>query len=135
MRFKDLKGLTGLPIDRIRDQFRNEDVMTVLPAVSDSERYESLLVATPSALAIVTGEVGVHGERWMTRWAPWDVVHLHDAGGADIADDPDAELEALTVVVGGAELQTEAEDEVARRGLHDFVAATLTRRRVLVPNA
>lgn len=83
----------------------------------------------------VTGEIGLHGERWMTQWAPWDVVHVHDATGADVADDPDMELEALTVLVGGVEFRIEAEDEVVRRGVPDFVTTTLARRRVLVPKA
>ena len=78
VQFRQLKGLTGLPLEQVRHQFRNENVRTVLPVTADDTGRETLLVATTYALAIVTGETGSQGERWMTRWAPWDVVRPND---------------------------------------------------------
>jgi hypothetical protein len=79
MRFRTLKDLTSLPVERIRGQFRNEEVRCVLPARAAVNATEALLVATTTALAIVVAAPGQPCGRSVTRWAPWDVVRADEA--------------------------------------------------------
>ena len=128
MRFKQLQGRTNLPIDEIRRSFRNEDVRTVLPVTAGTGQRESLLVATPSALAIVTGSTESEGGRPMTRWAPWDVVRVSDENQANGLPEPADDRYRLAVFVGGLRFDAEAFGEEGRRTLRDFVVATQERR-------
>src|SRR5262245_27032176 len=78
VRFLQLVGLTALPLGRIRRLFRNDDVRSVLPVHTARGHRESLLVATPTGLAIVTAIGGDGTGAWRTRWAPWEAVRFSD---------------------------------------------------------
>jgi hypothetical protein len=77
VRFGELRELTSLPIQRVRDQFRYEEVITVLPVQEAVTSRETLLVATRPKIAMQTA-VRVPRGHWISRWAPWDVVSLAD---------------------------------------------------------
>lgn len=126
LRFGDLEGLTTLPIERLRDRFRNEEVLTVLPVRADGSSRDSLLVATTTMLAILTGETTPTGG-WMTRWAPWDGVGFADLD-ATAADD---DTYSLTVLVDRLRFHAELHGEPGRRGLRDFVIAVQACRAAL----
>ena len=64
MRFRNLTGLTGLPIDCIRHRFRNEDVLTVLSVKGELAGREALLVATPNTLAVISDHRHASLQRW-----------------------------------------------------------------------
>lgn len=126
MRFGDLEGLTSLPIEQLRDRFRNEEVLTVLPARDSLTSRDSLLVATRSMLAILTGETAPTSG-WMTRWAPWDGVHFADMGATVEGDD----VFFLTIVVDRVRFHAELRGEAGRRALRDFVVAVEASRAAL----
>jgi hypothetical protein len=123
VRFGDLGGLTSLPIPRLRDQFRHEEVLTVLPVRDALTTRETLFVATRPMLAVLTAVNGPGGQ-WMTRWAPWDAVDLSNAPLQDQEDD----VHQLTVLVGGQAFHARLRGESGRRALRDFVAAMRTLR-------
>lgn len=123
MRFADLPGRTSLPVEHVQRRFRNEDVITVLPASAAAGR-ESLLVATPSKVAVVIGEAPATGH-WMTRWAPWDTVRIAD----DLATDDG--MYGLTLVVGRSTFHAELPGLQGQRALRDFVVAVQTRHSAL----
>lgn len=112
MRFKQLAGLTSLPIETIRSAFSGEDVRTVLPANDERDGTDTVLVATGSALAMVTGEAGPRGNRWLTRWAPWGVVRISAHSASH-----------LTVRVGPLTYVASLPGEEGRRALGDFLRA------------
>jgi hypothetical protein len=120
LRFLQLVGLTALPLGRIRRLFRHEDVRSVLPVRAARGHRESLLVATPSGLAIVSAVPGDRSGAWRTRWAPWDAVHL--GGGAA---DPTA------VWVDRVRFDASLPGGAGRRARRDFVLAARERRASL----
>jgi hypothetical protein len=120
MRFGDLQGLTGLPVEHIRHRFRNEDVITVLPA-SGTEGRQTLLVATPSKAAVVVGEAP-SSEHWMTFWAPWDAVRIVDDHASDDGS------YGLTLSVGKMILDAHLSGVSGQRALRDFVVQVQARR-------
>ena len=75
MRFRNLEGLIDLPIDAVRHRFRNEPVLTVLPVHGVVTGRDTLLVAMPHELAIVTADPSDH-DGWMLSYHPWEVVGL-----------------------------------------------------------
>lgn len=125
MRFLTLKDQTVLPVERIRGQFRNEEVRSVLPARLEDGTTDSLLVATTSALAIVSGEPGSR-RRWMTRWAPWDVVRV----GARIETQhaPGHDVHHLEVRVDRLRFESYLPGEIGLRAMRDFVDASRARQ-------
>ncbi len=126
MRFGDLEGLTSLPIDQVRDRFRNEEVLTVLPVHDEVGSRDSLLVATTTMVAILTGEPDP-SRGWMTRWAAWDAVRFADMGAAAGRDDEFF----LTIVIDRVRFHAELHGETGRRGLRDFVVAAQASRAAL----
>jgi hypothetical protein len=116
VRLGELKGLTSLPIDRVREQFRHEDVLTVLPVVDAATAHETLLVATRPSLAVLI-PVRVQPGQWMTRWAPWDTVGIPQPP-VSIGDHHE-----LAVFVGTQQLDARLDGEPGRRALRDFIAA------------
>lgn len=130
MRFGDLEGLTSLPVGRLRERFRYEEIVTVLPARVEGTGHDAILVATRPMLAILTAipEGSPPGEPWMTSWAPWDSVRfLHDAEPGWDADDE----YRLTVLVGGLTFHARLAGESGRRALRDFVVAVQAVRAAL----
>ena len=123
MRFGDLPGLTSLPVDHVRHRFRNEEVLTVLPARATAGR-DSLLVATPFKVAVVTGEAPA-GEHWMTHWAPWDTVRIDDDEATDDG------MYGLTLSVGRLTFHARLSGLEGQRALRDFVVAVESRRSAL----
>jgi hypothetical protein len=121
VRFMQLRGLTGLPIERIEHQFRNEQVQAVLPARVEARAIDALLVATVSALAIVIADTSGSDGRWMTRWAPWDVVRLSD--GTDPWTESFEDEYQLFVDVGQVRFESRLGGQAGRKTLRDFVAA------------
>lgn len=112
MRFQQLAGLTSLPIDAIRPVFRGEDVRTVLPAHDERDGTDVVLIATGSALAMVTGESGPRGSRWLTRWAPWGAVRISSPSDT-----------RLLVRAGPLSYLATLPGEQGRQALGDFVRA------------
>ena len=133
MRFGDLEGLTSLPIERVRHQFRHEEILTVLPVSGDVAGRDSLLVATSSWLAVLTGEADPKSDQWMTRWAPWDAVRFANEGEA--AADADEETYHLTVHIDGLTFQARLSGPAGQRALRDFVVAAQARRAALAPSS
>lgn len=122
MRFGELRGLTSLPIHRVRDRFRYEEVLTVLPVQEVVTSRETLLVATRATLAVLSA-VRVPRGHWVTRWAPWGTVRI------TIPEEPpdqDVEVFRLVVAVGRQEFLAELPGESGRRALRDFVVAFRT---------
>ena len=122
MRFGELRGLTSLPIHRVRDQFRYEEVLTVLPVQDVVTSRETLFVATRTTLAVLTA-VRVPPGHWVTRWAPWDTVRVTMPDGSF---EQDFEVYRLVVAVGRQELLAQLHGEAGRRALRDFVVAFRT---------
>lgn len=129
MRFRSLKDLTSMPVEGIRHQFRNEEVRSVVPARLAATTTESLLVATTTALAIVTADPRARSKRWMTRWAPWDVVRL----GGDIRSlgRPNGVEYTLDVRIDRLHFVSMGPGETGLRALRDFAAAARDRRSQL----
>ena len=117
VRFGELRGLTSLPINRVHDQFRYEEVLTVLP-VLDAASRETLLVATRPMLALLI-PVRVPPRHWMTRWAAWETVSITDPGAPPGEDD----VYRLDVLVGSQTFQAQLRGERGRKALRDFVMA------------
>jgi hypothetical protein len=118
VRFGELKGLTSLPIPRLAEQFRNEEVLTVLPVRDAAVSSESVLVATHAMLAILTALDVPPGE-WMTRWATWDTVLVHDPG----TPSGDDGVYRLAIRIGNQTFEAKLAGEPGRRALRDFVVA------------
>jgi hypothetical protein len=131
VRFRTLKDLTSLPVERIRSQFRNEEVRSVLPARAVINGTESLLVATTTALAIVTAAPSPERGRWVTRWAPWDVVHPDDVETSGQAEDGPHHL---TVQVDRLRFESALSGTVGLRVMRDFIAAASERRSRILAN-
>ena len=129
MRFGDLEGLTSLPLDRVSQQFRHEDVLTVLPVSRDVAGGDSLLVATPLKLAVLTSDADPPSDHWMTTWASWDAVRF--AGEGDGVLDADPEGYGLAVHVGGLTFHAQLAGPAGQRALRDFVVATQARQAAL----
>jgi hypothetical protein len=117
VRFGELRGLTSLPINRVRDQFRYEEVLTVLPVQDVATSRETLLVATRPMLALLT-PLRVPSGHWATRWAPWETVQLPTPPTSRVPD----ELRLL-VLVGRQSFEARLWGEAGRRAARDFVAA------------
>jgi hypothetical protein len=116
MRFRNLEGLTDLPIEAIRHRFRNEPVLTVLPVHGAITGRDSLLVALPTELAVVTAGAR-DGERWMTSLVPWEVV------GVGVIRS-DSGTHRLNVYVGSLTLLAELWGPRGEQALRDFIIAT-----------
>jgi hypothetical protein len=112
MRFRQLAGLTSLPIEAIRSAFHGEDVSTVLPVNDARDGTDTVLVATDVALAMVTGEAGPNGSRWLTRWAPWSAVRISGSSHS-----------RLTVQVGPLTFVADPAGEEGHEALVDFLRA------------
>ena len=124
MLFKTLRDLTSLPVQQIRRQFRNEEVRSVLPARAAVNGTESLLIATTSALAIVTATTG--SPRWVTRWAPWDSVHT----GADVRSTgrTDDGSHQMSVQVDRLRFDSTLPGRMGLRAMRDFIGVARERR-------
>jgi hypothetical protein len=129
MRFLTLRDQTVLPVERIRDQFRNEEVRSVLPARLEDGTADSLLVATTSALAIITGTADSRRGGWMTRWAPWDAVRLADR--IETRHEAGRDVHHLAVVVDRLRFESYLRDEIGFRAMRDFVEAARARQAEL----
>jgi hypothetical protein len=124
VRFGELKGLTSLPIPRLVEQFRNEEVLTVLPVRDALAARESLLVATRPKLAVLT-TLAVPAGEWVTWWAPWDAVSVAEPTTPPAEQD---DLHRLTIVIGGQTFHAALRGEAGRKALRDLVAAIRTSR-------
>jgi hypothetical protein len=129
MRFLTLKDQTVLPVERIRRQFRNEEVRSVLPARLGDGTTDSLLVATTSALAIITGAPDSRRRRWMTRWAPWDAVQLGDH--IDTRRGRGQDVHHLAIGVDRLRFESTLPGEIGLRAMRDFVDAAQARQSEL----
>jgi hypothetical protein len=119
VRIGELRGLTSLPVQRVRDQFRYEEVLTVLPLQDAVTSHETLFVATRTMLAMLTA-LRVPRGHWITRWAPWDSVRLAEPGAPPGQDD---DIHRLTVLVDGRTFHAQLRGETGRRAVRDFVVA------------
>jgi hypothetical protein len=115
MRFEDLHGLTALPVDHVEHRFRNEEIITVLPALTGGGQH-ALLVATPLKAAVVIGETP-EGEHWMTYWAPWESIRILDDRATDDG------TYGLTLEVGRLTFDAQLRGRGGQRALRDFVVA------------
>lgn len=125
MRFRNLAGLTSLPIDAVKHRFRNEQVLTVLPVRGGIAGRDSILVATPTELTVVTRDPR-RSDRWMTMLAPWDVVRLEDA-----ARHPDDDVHRLDIHIGNLTFHAALAGPKGKRGLADFVIAARAQHEAL----
>ena len=120
MLFKQLRGFTSLPIERIGRQFLDQDVYAVLPAHLVARTTEALLVATGSALAIVVA-AQAPGRRWKVHWAPLESITLSD--GTDPWTETIEDEYRLFVDVGRVRFESELAGDRGRQTLRDFVRA------------
>lgn len=123
MQFKDLQGLTSLPVEHVRHRFRGEEVITVLPVRTVGGR-QSLLVATPAKAAVVIGEAPA-SDHWMTYWAPWDTVRIVDDQATDDG------VYGLTLLVGRLTFDAQLLGRDGQRALREFVVVVQSHRRDL----
>jgi hypothetical protein len=124
VRFMTIRDVTSLPVRQLRRQFRNEEVHSVLPARAAVNGTESLLIATTSALAIVTAAPGT--PRWVTRWAPWDSVHTtDDVSSRGSSNDS---WHHLSVQVDRLRFDSALPGRMGLRAMHDFIAVACERR-------
>jgi len=129
MRFGDLEGLTSLPIEGVKHRFRHEDVLTVLPVSGEVAGQDSLLVATPLRLAILTTVEHLESDQWMTQWVSWDTVGIAVEGA--LAAATEEETYGLTVDVGGLTFHVRLWGPEGQRALRDFVVAAQARQAAL----
>jgi len=115
MRFRNLEGLIDLPIDAVRHRFRNEHVLTVLPVHGANAGRDSLLVATPTELVIVTADTRGR-DCWMTSLVPWDVVRLGEV-------ESEAATHRLPVRIGHLTFYAELWGPKGERAVRDFAVA------------
>ena len=101
-------------------RFRNEEIITVLPARAGGGR-PSVLVATPLMAAVVIGG-SADSDHWMTYWAPWDSVEIV---GDQATDDGDY---GLTLLIGRLTFDARLQGLAGQRALRDFVVAVQTRQ-------
>jgi hypothetical protein len=128
VRFEDLEGRSRLPIERLRNRFRYEVVLAVLPVRSGRDgTRETLLVATERMLAVVTSIAFPRGS-WMTQWAPWDAVGV--PSDTERAHAP-AGGRGPSVTVGTREFRTRDGDDLDRRAFLDFAVVVRARRAEL----
>jgi hypothetical protein len=121
VRFGELKGFTSLPVAALHEQFRYEDVLTVMPAWDQATRHETVFVATRGRLAILVALKDPRGH-WVTRWTPWGSVRIV----APPPPGPDEDVYRLDVFVGSQLFHTQMRGEVGRKALRDFVVAVRT---------
>ena len=122
MRIGELRGLSSLPIPLLRDQFRNEEVLTVLPVRDAATSRETLFVATRTKLAVLTVLPMPHGH-WVTRWAPWDSVSVAELAGPPVQD---VDVYELGIRVSGQLFHARLRGEAGRIAIRDLVAAIRT---------
>ena len=120
MRFEDLHGLTALPVDHVERRFRNEEIITVLPARAGGGQH-ALLVATPPKAAVVIGETP-EGEHWMTYWAPWESIRIVDDRATEDG------TYGLTLGVGRLTFDAQLRGSDGQRALREFVVAVQSRQ-------
>ena len=132
MRFRNLKGLTGLPIDRIRHRFRNEDVLTVLPVTAGMTGRDALLVATSSKLVVLTADGRATSDDWMTYLSPWDSVSLRHE--SPTSDDDDG-VTRLLVGVDTMTFEAALAGTRGTRAVADFVVIVEAQHGALAPSA
>lgn len=133
MRFRSLRDHTTIPVEDVRRQFRNEEVRSVLPVRSAAGCIDCLLVATTTALAIVSAGPSQGDGRWLTRWAPWDVVHVIEDVD-EVVTDGEAR-HGVDVQVDRLRFESNVPGEMGLRAMQDFVAAWRERRSSLAANA
>jgi hypothetical protein len=126
MRFRTLKDLSSLPVAQIRRQFRNEEVRSVLPARAAINGTESLLIATTTALAIVSAASGPGGTGWVTRWAPWDSVHSGEA--IESTGQSDDSSHYLSVMVDRIRFDSLLPGKMGLKAMRDFIEVARERR-------
>jgi hypothetical protein len=120
MRFEELEGRVRLPIEAVRERFRYEPVLTVLPVRGGKAGdRETLLVVTESMVAVVTPISFPRGS-FMTQWAPRHAIDVKPASTRDRGP--------VTVTVGAREFTAQIDDGAARRAWSDFVAAVDAQR-------
>ena len=113
MRFRNLEGLTDLPIDAVRHRFRNEPVLTVLPVHGAITGRDSLLVAMPDHVAVITADPR-RRDGWMTSLVPWEAIGL----GVIRAE---SGIYRLNVYVGRLTLEAELWGPMGERAMQDFI--------------
>jgi hypothetical protein len=120
LRIEDLRGLTVLPVEHVERRFRNEEVITVLPARAGGGQ-PSVIVATPQKAAVLIGEM-LESEHWMTYWAPWESVRII---GDQATDDG---IFGLTLAIGRLTFDARMRGHDGQRALRDFVVAVRSRQ-------
>lgn len=120
MRFEDLHGLTALPVDYVERRFRNEEIITVLPARASGGQH-SVLVATPLKAAVVIGEAP-ESEHWMTYWAPWESVRILGDRATEGGQ------YGLSLMIGRLAFDAQLQGRDGQRALRDFVVAIQSRQ-------
>ena len=115
MRFRNLEGLIDLPIDAVRHRFRNEPVLTVLPVHGAITGRDTLLVALPDHVAVLTADPH-RREGWMTSLVHWEAM------GVGVIRS-ESGIHRLYVYVGSLTLEAELWGPMGERALQDFIVA------------
>ncbi len=133
MRFRNLKGQTGLPVDKIRHRFRNEDVLTVLPVSDGMTGRDAILIATSAKLAFVIADGRASSEQWVTYLSPWDSVSLDvDVGMATAGDDG---ITHLAITIGSLSFGATLAGPRGRKAVEDFIGVLKAQHGALAPIA
>ena len=115
MRFRNLEGLIDLPIDAVRHRFRNEPVLTVLPVHGAITGRDTLLVAMPTDVAVITADPH-RPDRWMTSLHSWERIGLGVIRSR-------SGIHRLNVYVETLTLEAELWGPMGERALRDFIVA------------
>ena len=115
MRFRNLEGLIDLPIDAVRHRFRNEPVLTVMPVHGAITGRDTLLVALPGEVAVITADRH-RRDGWMTSLVPWEAIGL----GVIRAE---SGIYRLNVYVGSLTLVAELWGPTGEQAMRDFIVA------------
>lgn len=126
MRFEEIRAVAPYANKGAGRAFEGQRVLAVLPVCEEGCEDRALLVATPRKLGIATLRLVGKRRRWVTRWAPWDAVHLEGSGETSGA----ASIQAV-VEVGGHHFRGILEGAPGRSALRDFARTLRARRRAL----
>jgi hypothetical protein len=120
MRFRNVAGLTDLPIYAVEHRFRNEPVLTVLPVRGAIAGRDALLVALPTELAVIIADPE-RRDGWMTYLAPWEVVVVGDV-------ESEHGIHRLVIHIDSLVLQVEQWGPKGAQALRDFVVVAAGER-------
>ena len=127
MQLPGLAAMTTLSLDLVARCIGGRDIVSAIPVETDRPAHESILVATPSRIGVVSRRRGVP-ERLAVRWSTWDTVRLGAHVGASDAADVAAPF-GLVVHIGERTYLAMLKGPAGRVALRDFVVAAQAGQR------